>query len=347
MTRFLFGVSAAAAAFLIIGLASGLSFHGDEWAYIVDRRLTLQSMIQPHNEHLAFLHVLIYRGLVEAFGTGSYLPFLSALMLVHVTTAAGVLALLSRHVSLPAALACAVLVLFLGTGFDNLVWGFQIGFAGAVALGIWAMVAAHRPPASAALLTAALWTSGSALFFIAPVAVLIVSRRWLALPLGTYAAWILVIGRESVPVPDPGSYIAYAATGVGSAVGGIAGFGVVAGWVITLGLLVMLSRSGRPSAVVVAGILGLVSEFAILAFGRAQFGPQQAEAPRYIYAAAPFVLIALTGINGIRREVWAGAFAVAWVLNISALPRGVALYHSFLNYDRSISLEQRLEPFRP
>lgn len=66
-----FSAAALVAVIVVLGLASSLSFQGDEWAYIVDRRLTIESMLLPHNEHLVFLHVLVYRGLVELVGTGS------------------------------------------------------------------------------------------------------------------------------------------------------------------------------------------------------------------------------------------------------------------------------------
>jgi hypothetical protein len=154
----MFVLLALLAVAMMLYLARALSFMGDEWVYIVDRRLTFESMLQPHNEHLAFFHVLVYRGMVESFRTGWYLPFQVALLAIHVAAAAGVLALLSRYVALEAALAAAVLFLFLGTGYDNLLAAFQIGFAGAVALGIWAIVVVDRPWLSALLLTAALWT---------------------------------------------------------------------------------------------------------------------------------------------------------------------------------------------
>lgn len=344
-TRLVFVASAVVAVVLIMTLTSGLWFHGDEWAYIVDRRLTLESMLQPHNEHLVFLHVLVYRGLVAFVGTGSYLPYLAVLMAVHVAAAAGVLALLTRYVPLAAALAGAILLLFLGTGYDNLVWAFQIGFAGAIALGIWAMATTDRPWLSAILLTAALWTAGSGLFFVAPVALLIKDRRWLLVPLVTYGLWLAFVGREYIPFPGAGPYLAFAATGIGSAFGGAAGLGVVSGWIIVALVGVLLARSGRPSRAVVAGLVGLLCAFAVLALGRAHLGPHQAETSRYVYAALPFVLMTLTGVR-VRRTIWTGVFIVAVTLNIAALARGVAVFEGVRDFDRTLTMEQRLAPFR-
>jgi hypothetical protein len=341
--RLLFTAAAVLAVVLILGLTAGLSFSGDEWSYIVDRRLTFESMLQPHNEHLVFLHVLVYRGMVELLGTSSYLPFLVALMVAHVAMTAGVLVLMRRVVPLEGALAAAVLMLFLGTGFDNLVWAFQVGFVGAAALGVWAMASADRPALAALLLTAALWTQGDGLFYLAPTAVLLGRRWWVvAFPIATYAVWYATVGHGAVTTSGP--FLEYALRLTGSVFGGVSGVGWLVG--LAVGALIVVGLAiRRPSRFVLAGVIGLASQVAILSISRAHFGPEQAEAPRYIYVAAPFVFLMLSGIR-LPRPVWAGVFAVALALNILALPRGVAIYHAFLNYDRSITLEERLAPFR-
>jgi hypothetical protein len=344
--RLVFVAFAAVAVVVILALSRDLSFVGDEWSYIVDRRLTLESMLQPHNEHLVFLHVLVYRGLVEAVGTGSYLPFQLVLMAVHVAAAAGVLALLSRQVSLEAAMAAAVLFLFLGRGFDNLLTAFQIGFAGAVALGIWAMVVVDRPWLSAVLLTAALWTQGSGLFYVVPLALLMHSRRWLLLPILTYGAWLLLIGLDSVPFPEVGPYLLFLATGLGSAVGAVAGVGFVPGFILAGVLLGVLILDRPPSRFVIAGAVGLGSELVILAIGRAQLGPDQASSSRYVYAAVPFVFMMLTGVHRVPRPLWAGLFAIALALNMALIPQGVAVNAAYLRYEQSLTLEQRVAPYR-
>jgi hypothetical protein len=342
----MFVAAGTVAVVLILALSRNLSFVGDEWAYIVDRRLTIESMLQPHNEHLVFLHVLVYRGLVETVGTASYLPYQLVLMAVHVAAAAGVLALLSKEVSLEASLAAAVLFLFLGSGYDNLLAAFQMGFAGAVALGIWAMIVVDRPWLSAFLLTAALWTQGSGLFFMAPVALLIRSRRWLLLPLLTYGAWLVLIGRDSVPSPGVGPYLLFIATGIGSSVGGAAGVGFVPGFILAGILAALLILDRPPSRFVVAGILGLVSTLTILAIGRAQLGPEQAASSRYVYAAMPFVFMILTGIHRVPRPLWAGFFAAALALNIALIPHGVAIHAAYLQYERTLTIAQRVAPYR-
>ena len=88
------------------------------------------------------------------------------------------------------------------------------------------------------------------------------------------------------------------------------------------------------------------SEFVILAIGRAHFGASQAEAPRYIYVAAPFIFMLLPAFRWVPKAAWVVAFTTAMLLNLNALPRGVAIYHAFLNYDRSQTMEERLAPYR-
>ncbi len=351
----MFFAYAAAAVAVILPLASTLSFLGDEWSYIVDRRLTFESMLQPHNEHLAFLHVLVYRGMVELIGIGSYLPFLAVLLAIHVSAAGATYVLLLRHVSRAMAMAATVLFLFLGAGFDNLVWAFQIGFVGAIAFGVWALVAADRghPWIAAALGTASIWTQSDGLFFLLPLFVLLRNRVPLVMPLVTYGAWYLVIGRGTVPLTLGGDYLAYAVTAVGSGVGGVLGIGAVLGLgaaiaaAVWLGARVVLhGRDGRLEPIVLAGIAGLFFEYAILTVARAHFGADQALAPRYVYAAAPFLFMLLPGLPRLPRAVWAAIFVFALGTNLLAIPYGVATYQAFLHYDRSLTLEQRLAPFR-
>jgi hypothetical protein len=338
----LFAIAAGLAVGMILPLASTLSFNGDEWAYIVLRRMTFESLLAPHNEHLVLLHVLVYRGLVELVGIGSYVPFLVALMACHVAMAAGVFALMRRAVPVAGALACAVLMLFLGTGYDNLLWAFQIGFVGAAAFGVWAM-ATDRPWLSALLLTAALWTQGDSLFYIAPVAVMLGRRWWfVAFPVATYAVWYLLIGRVSAT--DEGPYVEYALRLIGSVFGGVSGVGWLLGLAVTAGIVGGLVWR-RPSRFVVAGAVGLLSAVVILSIGRAHLGPGQAESSRYIYAAAPFVFLLLSGIR-LPRMAWGTLFAVALTLNVLALSRGVAVFQAVEAYDQTVSIDVKLEPWR-
>jgi hypothetical protein len=346
----LFLALAIVACVLILTLASGLSFQGDEWAYIVLRRLTVDGLLRPHNEHLAALHVLVYRGMVELIGIDSYFPYQVVLLLLHVTAAALLLVLLSRHLPRAGAMAAAVLFLFLGTGFDNLLWAFQIGFVGAVVFGLGALIVADRPWLAAILLTASIWTQSDGLFFVAPLAILMRNRVSLILPIGSYLAWLVLVGRQYIASPASGPYVDYVVHGIGAAFGGVTGvalpIGLLVAGVVAIAIVVQAIRRGHIEPIVLAGLAGLASEFVVLAIGRAHFGSSQAEAPRYIYVAAPFIFMLLPSFRWVPRVAWIGIFSIALLLNLNALPRGVAIYHAFLNYDRSQTMEERIAPYR-
>jgi hypothetical protein len=356
--RRLFPIIALEAVVVILAMARNLTFWGDEWAFIVDRRLTLESVLRPHNEHLVALLVVVYRGLVETIGTAAYLPYLAVLLAFHVAAAAGLLVLLGRHLPPAGAIAATTVFLFLGSGFDNLLWAFQMGFVGSVALGLWALVSADRPWSAAILLTLAIAMSSVGLFFVVPVAIVIRRRTWLLLPIGIYLAWLLIIGRDSIPIPAVGPYLAYALTGLGAGFAGVSGLGlgVVEGIGAAVGLVglviviiviaIRAGRGARPAPIVLAGLAGLIGEYAILALGRAQFGAEQALVSRYIYAAAPFILMLLPGLPRIPRSVWIVVFAIALVANLSAIPRGVAIHEALIRLESPIPMDQRLAPYR-
>ena len=123
---------------------------------------------------------------------------------------------------------------FFGSGAENLVWGFQIGFVAAVTLGLGQLVLADRPgPVSVGDVVGGLlgvvgvMTAGIAVTMIGTVAiVLAIRRRWLALlpqvlvPALTYGAWYVAYGRSRInsPPSDLSLVPDYVSTGVSNAV---------------------------------------------------------------------------------------------------------------------------------
>ena len=60
---------------------------------------------------------------------------------MHSAAVGGVFVLLARRLPPWAALVGVVPLLVLGSGYENLLWAFQIGFVGSVAAGTWGLVA--------------------------------------------------------------------------------------------------------------------------------------------------------------------------------------------------------------
>lgn len=330
---------AVVAVALTLWLGRDLSFFMDECDFLNTRDPTdPASLLAPHNEHWVTIPLIAYSGIVAAFGISSYLPFVALLSLVHVFTAAGVLALLRPTAY---ALGAAVLLLFLGSGYENQFWAFQIGFVGATGFGVWAMVATrHRRPALAAcLLTAGAACSLTGLAFIPAVAVMNGRRRdavWLAVPIMAFLAWYLAFGRQTVGIHrDPFTVEAIALVpgfvvgSIQSTLGRMTGFGptltVVVLAAVGVAAVVAVWRGWRPSGLVVAGAVGLVALFAIIGLGRAHL---PGYAPRYVTTAAPFVFAAFAPLFAFKGRVpialAAIVFAVALSSNLFAMRDGSA-----------------------
>src|SRR3954451_14798005 len=188
----------------LVWFGRDMTFYHDEWAFILQRDLSFDGLLKPHNEHLSATLVVLYRVLLGTVGMGSYWPYLGVTFALHVAVAAIVYFVVRRQAGEIWALGAMAVVLFLGSGGDDILWAFQSGTIGAVAAGMGAVVIAPRRPAVAAvLLTIAMATSGASLaFFVGTAFHLLLTRRralvWLLLPLVLYGLWYLLFATGSV-----------------------------------------------------------------------------------------------------------------------------------------------------
>ena len=296
---------AAAALLVLVWLARDMTFYHDEWAMILKRDLSVDGILAPHNEHLIATLVILYRVLLGTVGLGSYWPYLGVTFALHVAVAGLVYVIVRRESpggSRGWALGAMAVMLFLGSGGDDILWAFQSAAIGPVAAGIGAiLVAPRRPGLAALLLTVAMATSGASLAFLVGTGVRLLLERpralpWLLLPTGIYLAWYVAYGASGVTAlrsPSFDGAPAYAAVGLAAAAAGALGttmllVGGVAAIVIVVGLV-----SARPvPSIVVALLVAGVAFFVIAGTVRAELGPEQAAAPRYVYIVAPAFLVA-------------------------------------------------------
>lgn len=180
----------------------GLIFFFDEWSFVSGREFSLQGVLEPHNGHLSVLPVLTYLGLRQLFGLGSYVPYQVVGLVVHAVTVLVVYFVVRRRSPTAAMVVAPVFMLF-GSGWQNILWPFQIGMMGALAFGLLAIDEASRDNSRPRLLG---WVSGSLLCagggvaaLVTVVAILFFRRTWnrLAQTLGVsvlYGVWYLVLG---------------------------------------------------------------------------------------------------------------------------------------------------------
>ena len=314
-------------------LSRGLTFFADEWAVIADRTLSVDSFFRPFNEHWLGVTTFVYRGMLAVFGLQTYVPYLLLLWALHLLVAAEVYVLVRRRTDPVIAVAVTAVVLFLGSGFENLFWAIQIGFLGPVAMGLGAALLLDRRPGTVerpstrnvvvatGLLTLGVMTSGFGLFMLAFVGLdLLIDpcrRRVVVatfIPAGIYLAWYLTLGRSGLGThQDPFTIDALVRTpgfvidGVGTAFGSAFGVGPVLGRVAALAMaavLVFQWRRGHDVVRAASAFGAIVVQYALLGVVRAQLFDTAAEYSRYAYLSAIFALL---GITDLLRPVWQAA----------------------------------------
>ena len=313
----LHAASLAGASVLILWSNRRQWFFGDEWEFFANR---LEGggrvLFAPHNEHWSTVPILVYRALYEAAGLRTYVPYVAVLLVCHLAVVHLVWRLLRRTGTPPlVASALAAVLAVLGSGSENLLWAFQIGFVASVALGlVHVLLVDHggrfgrRDVLGWAVAVVALACSGIAVTMAAISGLVVLLRRSLkdavltVVPPGAvYLLWLAWIGHEGLR--DQGSLLdrlldvpSYLWTGLSNALeraGGIPG----AGPVLVVLLLVWLVRQeavrSPGAAVPTAMAAGAGLLFAVIGMGRSNQGVEQATSSRYVYIAMALLLPAI------------------------------------------------------
>lgn len=319
----LFLALAAGSALVVIGLGFGLTFFSDEWAFIEGRSLRdPATWWAPHNEHWSTIPVIVYGALLETAGLRSYVPYLVVLYSLHVVACAALFVLIRLRLGPVPALGAAALVLLLGAGFENLLWGFQIGFVGSTAAGLWALVVVDDLPtpkrrlALGALLLAGLASSGIGITFVVVVGTCMILRpawrgSWaaLGLPVAIFTLWFVLVGRQGIGthrqlvnwetvVAVPEFVVGGFANAAGAVVGVGPAYGALAALVVLgAATLVALRHRSRRPVLALACAVGVAFQYALIAAARAGVSLGQVDYTRYTYLGALLLLVALADIG--------------------------------------------------
>jgi hypothetical protein len=338
---------------ILVWLGRDMTFYHDEYALLLLRDLSLQGIFAPHNEHLIATLVVLYRVLIETVGTASYWPYLGVTFALHLIVAGIVYIVVRRETTATWALGAMAVMLLLGSGGDDILWAFQSCTVGAVAAGMGAVVVGPRRPAVAAiLLTVALATSGAGLAFLVATALHLLLTRpralaWLVLPVGLYLAWYVTFGATRIVAlrsPSLDGVPEYVLAGLVASAAGVAGSVLpVVGSVALLALAFGLGRARAVSPVVLALLASSVAFFFIAGLVRAQLGAEQAAASRYVYVAAPGLLVAGAVLLARLRRPWRDIVGVA-VLTIALAGNVVLLVESHDRLISKIDCERSMTP---
>jgi hypothetical protein len=330
--RLMVAAAALVACAAILWLSRGFTFYFDEWEFILSAPdWSFTSYLQPHNEHPAMLPRAIYALLLSTIGLRSYVPYMLVLLALHATSVVLLFELVRRRAGDLIGMACALLLLVIGAGWEDLLWAFQMSFVGSVACGLGALIALEDPPSrrrlglATGLLTASLMFSAIGLFFGLAAAIKLAatpSRRrdllWL-IPLGVaFTAWYIGYGRPA-PLPNPSSSASnilvlppYVLWGLRSSLLGMAGVGGLPALVfpfVAIGGLALAWWRRRPDPLATGVAAGLVAFYLVTGLSRAQLGYEQSGAGRYVYVGAVFWLILLA--DAARLLPWRGTWRPA------------------------------------
>lgn len=353
----------SAAAAVLLSHASDLTYFQDSWEFLMHRRdLSVDALIAPHNEHIVAIPVLIEQAALRTFGMDSPMPEFVVLVALLLATAGLVFVYVGRRLGPWPALMAAVLLLFLGPAWQDLLWPFQINFVGSALFGVAALLALEREDrdgdvAACALLVVAFGFSSLGLAFALGAAVDVVQRRrqrgWrrlyvAAVPLALYAVWYLGWGRDAESHVSAHNILVspkYVAEGLAASLDSLLALATIAGeavgrsdWGVVLLIAIAVAigyalyRGHRfPSRIWPA--VAAAAAFWFLA-GFNTIPGREAYSSRYLYVGALFVvLIAADLLRGIRLNRWALVAAGAVTLvaagfNLTPLREGRDFFES-------------------
>jgi hypothetical protein len=305
----------------ILYATSYRNFFLDEWAFIEQRRpWQLELFLLPHADHWSTLPILLWKLLFITVGIRSHVPYEAALLVVHVAAVFLLFTLVRRRSGDLLALGSALILLVLGSGSDEIVWAFQVAWAGSVAFGLLAMLLLDGDPPFpsrvipvAGAILCSLMCSGVGLAFMVAIGAQLLAdgqrRRFLlalTVPAATFLQWFVTFdtGRPGSLGTSAGflqgangwDYVArlvrFVVTGIGASIRGVTGTqgipAIALGSVLTFLTAWDVQRRKEPWQIgMVAGFLFF---FTLVASGRVQFGIEFATQTRYVYVGAVFVL---------------------------------------------------------
>jgi hypothetical protein len=350
----------AFAGLLLVGAAvlyyetRGTTLTWDEWGWVLDRRGGgLDTFLKPHNGHFSLIPVALYKLLFATAGLSDYRPYRVMVVAGDLVCVALVFVYAKRRVGSYLAVLAAALLLFLGPGWVDILWPFQIGWLLSLAAGLGCLLMLDRADrvgdvGACVLLGVSLASSGLGLAVALGVAVDVLWERrgwrhaWIvAAPLAVYALWWIAyqdahfFRRHNILVA-PG-YIADSAAG---AISSLAGLTETAGlrpdtplvwgrFLAVLAVVVLLWRlaATRPVPRRVVTLLTLVLSFwTLTALNRAHISTPFTS--RYLYVGAFFILLLAAEVaRGTRLPRGAAvllgaAVAAAIVSNLAVLRDG-------------------------
>jgi hypothetical protein len=322
----------------------GTTLWFDEWQWALEYRDNgLDGFIAPHNGHPTLVPVAIYKLLFATVGIEHSAPYRAVGIAGHLLCVVVLYVYAAKRAGTGPALVAATVILFLGPGWQNIVWPLQIGWLVSIAAGLAALLMLDRNDrrgdvAACALILLAIAASGPGIAIAAGLIVETLRSRgrrsaWIvAVPLGLFAVWWLAyqdtgsVRREVALVPG---FVADSIAATVSALAGLAGPLIAddpttLAWgrplaVAAVALVLWRLWRTRPVPTRALTLLAVLGAFwALTGVQRAGFGP--AESSRYVYVGAVFgAALAVELVRGIAisTRAWVAIAAVTTLIVVA------------------------------
>jgi hypothetical protein len=328
------------------------TIHGDDLEYatrIATQGLSHALLHTPANKYLIAVPLVVYRVLFSVFGLNDYFPPRLLAVALVLTSGGLFYALVRRHVGYVLALLATVMLLFFGSGWEEVLTAMRLPSLIAVASGLGALLALTKRELlwdviATGLLCVAVASHPTGVALTAAAAVMVLlspaPRRWtrawvFLVPAAIFLAWYL-IWRTTIPTPFPNtasdvflfvreSWVMLCATVTGlSGVLPIPVYGqpvaeIVGGLLFALLVVVTVLRFRELPPLFWAALVGLA---VLLVSTRLSVGGlfRRPDEVRYLYPETILFLLVLAGLAAsVKLPRWVqGAVSVVLVLGIAS-----------------------------
>jgi hypothetical protein len=313
------------AAVVTLVLVRHLTFFADSWEFLMNRRhFTSHAILEPHNEHIVVIPVLITQLFLRIFGMTSAMPEFVLLTIFLLATAALVFEYVRRRIGPWPGLFAAALILFLGPAFEVLLWTFEISYVGSMVFGLLMLLALEERTrradvvACVALLLCFGFSSLGIAFAVAGITSILVGPRptWrgrafvVVIPIVLYAAWWLGWGHNAethLTLQNVLASPSYVAEEIAVGVGALSGLGtsiqtftVDQTWgrillvALIVGFGVLIKNRKRVDPIVWPIAVAAVFNWFLTAFN--DIAGREPDVSRYQYLSAVLILLLVAAL---------------------------------------------------
>jgi hypothetical protein len=230
------------AAGLLWHLTRGALFIADDWTWITTRRAhTFSTFADPYNGHLSLIPVAVYQVMFHFFGLVHYWGYRALIICGDLACALLIYAYTRLRVGELRAVMLTAMILFLGPGWDDILWSFQIAWLISLGAGIGALIALDRRDrvgdvVACLLLCIALASQslGIAIAVGAAVDFALQRRRWtdswvVLAPLALYGVWTAAYQNQSIVFSRLGHAVPFAAKAAAGTLSSLVGLSGMSG----------------------------------------------------------------------------------------------------------------------